>query len=147
VVITKTTEIPEKTDVVDLLNDAIALEYAAAIQFTTWASLLEGLDGEPVRARLKEMAPGELKHAQLLLDRLWALGAKPTMKVRETKLVHGVREILDAAIEVEEQAVAQYRSLFARVTRKSMLLWETVEEILEDEEAELEELRRLRGGR
>lgn len=137
-------EAPKK-DVAELLNEAVALEYAAAIQFQTWASVAEGFDGDQVAQVLRTMAPGELGHAQQLLDRLWALGERPAMKVGKTKLVHGAGAILDAAIEVEEQAVAHYRMLLGRITRKSMLLWETVEEILEDEEEELEKLRRLKG--
>ena len=139
-------EAPRK-DVAELLNNAIALEYAAAIQFQTWASVAEGLDGEQIGAVLRLMAPGDLGHAQQLLDRLWALGEQPRMQVGKTRLVRGANEILDAAIGVEEEAVAIYRSLLSRITRKSMLLWETVEEILEDEEAELEKLKRLRGTR
>lgn len=134
-----------KRDVAELLNEAIALEYAAAMQFQTWAAFAEGLDGEQIGSVLRAMAPGELGHAQQLLDRLWALGESPQMKVGNVKLVRTAPEILDAAIEVEEQAVEHYRKLLSRITRKSMLLWETVEEILEDEEAELEKLRRLKG--
>jgi bacterioferritin (cytochrome b1) len=64
------------------------------------------------------MAPGEAKHAQMLLDRLSALGAESTMRVAETKLVRSVPEILDAAIDLEERAVAHYRALRSRITRK-----------------------------
>lgn len=136
----------ERADIVQLLNEAIALEYAAAIQFVTWSSLVEGLDGDPVRAKLREMAPGELEHARLLNDRLWALGAKPTLAVGHTKLVSAdPQKVLDAAIAVEEGAVAHYRKVFSSINRRSMVLWETIEEILEDEEQELEDLRRLRG--
>lgn len=139
-------EAPRK-DLAELLNNAIALEYAAAIQFQTWASLAEGFDGEQIGTVLRQMAPGELGHAQQLLDRLWALGELPQMTVGKTRLVRRPDEILDAAIAVEEEAVATYRTLLGRITRKSMLLWETVEEILEDEEGELEKLKRLRGRR
>lgn len=136
----------DRADIVSLLNEAIALEYSAAIQFVTWASLVEGLDGEPVRERLTKMAPGELEHARLLLDRLWALGGTPTLEVGETKLVGSEPEkILDGAIAVEESAIAHYRKIFGSINRRSMVLWETIEEILEDEEEELEDLRRLRG--
>ncbi|MGH2499474.1 MAG: ferritin-like domain-containing protein [Candidatus Limnocylindria bacterium] len=134
-----------KRDVAELLNEAVALEYSAAIQFQTWAAFAEGLDGEQIGSVLREMAPGEIGHAQRLLDRLWALGEKPTMKVGKVRFLTDCRQILDGAIEVEEQAIAHYRTLFRRLTRKSMVLWETIEEIIEDEEQELEKLRRLRG--
>jgi bacterioferritin (cytochrome b1) len=135
---------PPKRDVAALLNEAIALEYAAAIQFQTWAAFAEGFDGEQLGAMLRAMAPGELGHAQQLLDRLWAIGERPTLEIGPTKFLTDTNEILDAAIAVEEQAMTHYRTLLSRITRKSMLLWETVEEILEDEEQELEKLRRLK---
>jgi bacterioferritin (cytochrome b1) len=138
---------PPKRDVAGLLNEAIALEYAAAIQFQTWAAFAEGFDGQQLGDMLRAMAPGELGHAQRLLDRLWAIGETPSMKVGPTRHLTDASEILDAAIQVEEQAMTHYRALLSRITRKSMLLWETVEEILEDEEEELEKLRRLKGPR
>lgn len=134
-----------KRDIAELLNEAIALEYAAAMQFQAWAAFAEGYDGEQLGGTLRAMAPGELGHAQQLLDRLWALGAKPTMKVNQVRFLSDPKEILDAAIAVEQQAMDHYRKLLSRITRKSMKLWETVEEILEDEEEELERLRRLKG--
>jgi bacterioferritin (cytochrome b1) len=134
-----------KRDVAALLNEAIALEYAAAIQFQTWSAFAEGYDGQQLGEVLRAMAPGELGHAQQLLDRLWALGERPTLVVGPTRFLTDPREILDAAIEVEAGAMAHYRALLSRITRKSMLLWETVEEILEDEEEEFEKLKRLRG--
>lgn len=134
-----------KRDVAALLNEAIALEYAAAIQFQTWAAFAEGYDGQQLGEMLRAMAPGELGHAQLLLDRLWAMGEKPTLMVGSTKFLTDPAKILDAAIEIEEGAMTHYRTLLSRITRKSMLLWETVEEILEEEEEELEKLKRLRG--
>jgi bacterioferritin len=135
-----------KQAVAELLNQAVALEYAAAIQFQTWAAFAEGLDGEQIGAVLREMAPGELGHAQQLLDRLWALGETPALKVGPLRFLREPSEILDGAIGVEEEAIAHYRRIFGRITRKSMVLWETIEEILEDEEQELERLRRLKGG-
>lgn len=139
-----TRKAPER-DVAALLNEAIALEYAAAIQFQTWAAFAEGFDGEQLGTMLRQMAPGELGHAQQLLDRLWAIGEKPTLTVGQTRFLTDPREILDAAIAIEEGAVTHYRTLLSRITRKSMLLWETIEEILEEEEEELEKLRRIRG--
>jgi hypothetical protein len=83
----------------------------------------------------------------MLLDRLSALGGRVEHACGGDEAGAQRAQILDAAIDLEERAVAHYRALRSRITRKSMLLWETVEEIIEDEEAELERLRRLRGRR
>ena len=42
-----------KEDIVKLLNEALALEHAARIQYLAHAELVDGLNSEPIIARLK----------------------------------------------------------------------------------------------
>ena len=134
-----------KEKVVQALNEALSLEYASLIQLLTNASYAEGMNAPILRDVLHEMASEEVEHAKQLLERLWALGAKPTTQVGRIQLAKTSTAILDTQIAEEEMAVKAYSELLKKFPRTDVALYETIEAILEDSIRDLEKLRRLRG--
>ena len=130
------------------LNQALAQEHACWIRYLTHAAVLTGPYAELVAGRLKEIAGDEAKHAEKLRDRITALDGRPGMEVAREDLIaaRDLEKILEVNIREEEKAIALYREILKAISHDdALLLYETIEEILQDEHEHLEELTRLRG--
>ena len=129
-----------------MLNNALAQEHACQIRYLTHAAVITGPYAELVANRLKEIAEDEKNHAIQLRDRITALGGTPTMEVDNKDLIHAktLKEILDVNIREEEGAIQLYGSILEAVGHEGAILFETVEDILKDEQEHKEELERLR---
>ncbi len=136
-----------KQQIIKMLNEALAQEHACQIRYLTHAAVITGPYAEPVASRLKEIAEDEKEHAIKLRDRITALGGTPTMEVAKGDLVpaKGLKEILRVNLKEEEKAIAFYRSILGAVGAEGEILYETIEEIIQDEQEHKEELLRLRG--
>jgi bacterioferritin len=135
-----------KEKLVIMLNNALAQEHACQIRYLTHAAVITGPYAELVANRLKEIAEDEKNHAIQLRDRITALGGTPTMEVDNKDLIHAktLKEILDVNIREEEGAIQLYGSILEAVGHEGAILFETVEDILKDEQEHKEELERLR---
>ncbi len=137
----------EKGKLIKMLNEALAQEHACQIRYLTHAAVITGPYAEVVANRLKEIAEDEKEHAMKLRDRITALGGTPTMEVAREDLIPASRlkDILRVNVKEEDKAIAAYRSLLHAVGQEGEILYETIEEILQDEQEHKEELERLRG--
>ena len=134
----------DKKKVVKLLNQALTLEVTTYIRYSTQASVLTGPYAVTIGDKLKQMAAEELRHADLLRDRLVALGKIPATNVVEVTVGNKLNKMLEINIKEETKAVEIYRQLMRLVPKEeSLVLYETVEDILCEEEKDLEELDRL----
>ena len=134
----------DKKKVVKLLNQVLTLELATYIRYSTQAAVLTGPYAVSIGDKLKRMAAEELRHADLLRDRLVALGEKPTTEVADVDVGNKLKKMLEININVERKAVEIYKLLMRLVPKdESIVLYETVEDILCEEEKDLEELDRL----
>lgn len=134
----------DKKKVVKLLNQALALEYATYVRYSTQAAVLTGPYAVTIGDKLKQMGAEELRHADLLRDRLVALGEKPTTDVGDVDVGNKLKKMLEININTEKKAVEIYKQLMRLVPKdESLVLYETVEDILCEEEKDLEELDRL----
>ncbi|HLC41980.1 MAG TPA: ferritin-like domain-containing protein [Methylomirabilota bacterium] len=135
-----------KEKLIKMLNEALAQEHACQIRYLTHAAVVSGPYADAVAGRLKEIAEDEKGHAIKLRDRITALGGVPTMEVARKDLIAAktLAEILAVNLKEEAAAIAMYRSVLRAVGKEGELLFETVEEILKDEQEHKEELERLR---
>jgi bacterioferritin len=136
----------DRKKITEVLNSALAQEHACQIRYLTHAAVITGPFAEAVASRLKEIAEDEEKHAAKLRDRITALGGTPTMEVARGDLIPArkLREILDVNLKEEEKAINLYRSILKMVQEEGEILFETIEEILQDEQEHKEELERLK---
>ena len=90
------------------MNEDLAHEYAAVIQYRTYASAVTG----PYRQELREFfaaeIPDELGHAQLLADKIVALGGKLTVQPAAVKFTEDPREMLANSLADEEATLTRY---------------------------------------
>lgn len=98
----------DKQELIDRLNEDLAGELAAIIQYLTYAAKATG----PYRPQLTEFFLAEVAdeqgHAQFLANKIVALGGEPTTTPREIPLKNGNREMLQAVLEAERRAVTDY---------------------------------------
>ena len=124
------------------LNSMLKQEHACAIRYATHAAVISGPYAEVVSARLKEIAADEIDHAERLRDRITALGGVPTMdiSIEDLKPAHTLAEILKINIDEEKQAIEHYRKIFEMISPDNAILYETVQDLIMDEQEHLEEL-------
>lgn len=98
----------DKKALIDKLNEDLAGELSAVIQYTTYAAKATG----PYRPQLSEFFLAEVAdeqgHAQFLANKIVALGGEPTTTPRPVAKASTNREMLQAVLEAEERAVADY---------------------------------------
>lgn len=136
----------DKKKVLDALNEALSQEYSTVIKFLTLSAVVKGLEAEPLRKLLKSKAGDELNHAAELTDRIVAMGGTPTTSVAKISISTDIKQILSYAVKQEQNLVDIYQKIM-KLTPKSenILLYETMEHLLEDELKDLEEFQRLAG--
>ncbi|MGC9554585.1 MAG: ferritin-like domain-containing protein [Thermoplasmatota archaeon] len=130
-------------ELVKLLNRALADEWLAYYQYWIGAQVLEGpLRGE-AEAELLEHAADELRHAQMLVDRIIQLGGMPLLTPEdwyewtncgyEAPTDPSVRRIVEQNIEGEQCAIRTYRKLVDLTKETDPVTYEMALEIMRDE--------------
>lgn len=97
-----------KQTLIDHLNEDLAGELGAIIQYITYAAKATG----PYRPQLSafflaEVADEQL-HAQYLANKIVALGGEPTTTAREVPAAASNKEMIEAVLAAERRAVADY---------------------------------------
>ena len=128
------------------LNRMLAQEHACAIRYATHAAIVSGPYSETVAARLKEISTDEILHAEKLRARILALGGTPTMDVStaDLKPATSLEEILEVNIEEEADAIRSYTEILESLSMSNVILFQTIQEIIRDEQEHLEELDALK---
>ena len=133
-------------ELIAALNGMLEQEHACAIRYSTHAAIVSGPYSETVAARLKEIAGDEQLHAEKLRDRILALGGTPSMgvSVADLKPARTLETILKVNIAEEQNAIAGYTRILEEVPISNVILFQTLQELIRDEQEHLEELAALR---
>lgn len=98
----------DKKTLVDRLNEDLAGELGAIIQYLTYAAKATG----PYRPQLAQFFLAEVAdeqaHAQFLANKIVALGGEPTTRPRPVPAAKTNREMLEAVLAAERQATQDY---------------------------------------
>jgi bacterioferritin len=90
------------------LNVDLAHEYAAVITYRTYASQVQGQWRMELRQFFEAEIPDELGHAQILADKIVALGGTPTTQAAPVKAARDAKEMLRNALEAEIETIDRY---------------------------------------
>jgi bacterioferritin len=97
-----------KEELIKGLNEDLAGEYQAIIMYTTYAATVSG----PHRESLKEFFTTEITdeqgHAQLLSNKIAALGGTPTTKPAPVPEARELRGMLQNVLKAETETIARY---------------------------------------
>jgi len=133
-----------KTKLIQHLNEDLAEELTAVIQYTIYASKVTG----PYRPELSKFflaeITDELTHAQILANKIVALGGAPTTTPNPIPQAHTNKEMLEAILAAEKRAVASYtaRAEEAREAKEIGLAIQ-LENLIVDETGHKEEIERM----
>src|SRR5256885_1106867 len=98
----------DKLTLISHLNEDLASEYAAIIQYIDYAAKTSG----PFRPELSKFflteVTDEQGHAQFLSNKIVALGGEPVTVPAKIKATKTNREMLEAVLEAERLAVNGY---------------------------------------
>ncbi len=98
----------KKDELINKLNEDLASEFGAIIQYLTYAARATG----PYRPQLSQFFLAEVAdeqlHAQYLANKIVALGGEPTTVPRAVSTPETNRGMLQAVLEAERQATQSY---------------------------------------
>jgi len=143
----------EINEVIRLLNKAYADEWLAYYQYFIEAKVIKGIMKDAAIAELNQHATDELRHANMVADRILQLGGTPLLNPKEwfTHTNCGYEEpkefdvvaILEDSIKGEQCAISTYSTLADIVKDKDIVTYDIVSQILADEVEHEEDLQAL----
>jgi len=97
-----------KRDLIEGLNEDLRGEFQAVIMYRLYASMVQGPYRQELRTFFANEIPEELLHAQLLADKISALGGTPAAVPAPVKVVADAKAMLEVALEAEISTLARY---------------------------------------
>ena len=94
-----------------LLNDAIARELQVIVQYMWQHVLWSGVKGYAVKDAFKAIAIDEMKHAEMIAERLNYFDGVPTTKPTPIFIGKTLKEMLEADKKDEEGAIDLYKEI------------------------------------
>jgi bacterioferritin len=109
---TRTEQQPKAKDstreLLDGLNQDLRGEFQAIIMYRLYASLVQGPWRQELRAFFANEIPEELGHAQILADKIAALGGTPATEPTPVKVVKEAKAMLETALAAEVETIDRY---------------------------------------
>ena len=134
----------DKQTLIDALNRDLAGELSAITQYITYSAKATG----PYRPQLAQFFLAEVAdeqlHAQFLANKIVALGGEPTTEAREVPKASTNKEMLEAVLAAERQAVADYTARAEQADEfgdKGLCV--QLEDMVRDESSHAEETERI----
>lgn len=131
-------------ELIDGLNEDLAGEYSAVIQYTYYASTVTGMAFQILKPFFENEIPDEQGHALYLSEKIKTLGGEPTTKPAEVKQVSDVADMLKEARRAEKETIERYeqRKKQAEALGYTELVVK-LEDMIADETGHMEEMDRL----
>ena len=95
----------DKEQAIELLNEALRLQYRSALQFTLTSGSLFGFEVQAIGDRLWSYAQEEIADARLLIEKVVALGGSPSTDVGELRWTGAPEDAVGWLIEAEAEAI------------------------------------------
>ena len=144
-----------ETNIVKLLNQALADEWLAYYQYWIGALVVEGPQKDNAISELNEHAQDELRHAKMIAQRIIQLGGTPILEPEDWYSQSGcgyeaptdpyITKVLEQNIKGEQCAIKFYRNFLTITREKDLKTTKMLESILLDEikhEQDLKEILR-----
>jgi bacterioferritin len=120
----------------DMLNRAIARELQVSIQYMWQHVQWKGIEHYAVSEQLKEIAIGEMKHAEKIAERLWYLGGKPTTQPSPIFVGDKLEDMLGFDVKAELEAINMYKEIMEIAQKEGDVATKEIFEEIEEEEEE-----------
>jgi bacterioferritin len=98
----------KKKRLIEGLNEDLRGEFQAIIMYRLYASMVQGPYRQELRAFFANEIPEELAHAQILADKIAALGGTPAAVPAPVTVVAEAKAMLEAALKAEVETIDRY---------------------------------------
>jgi bacterioferritin len=95
-------------ELIDGLNQDLRGEFQAVIMYRLYASMVQGPWRQELRAFFANEIPEELAHAQILADKISALGGTPAAEAAPVKVMQDAKAMLETALAAEIETIGRY---------------------------------------
>ena len=140
----------EVEELIKLLNRAYADEWLAYYQYYIEEKVVKGIMKDAAIAELNQHAQDELRHADMVAQRILQLGGTPLLNPKEW-FVHtncgyeepkdfNVVAILEDAIKGEQCAIKTYSDIIEVTRNKDIVTYDIISQIIADEVEHEEDL-------
>ena len=127
-----------KQQLIEALNEDLAREYQAVIQYRTYASAVRG----PYRRELRAFFETEIADELTLADKVVSLGGTPATQNAPVRFTDDARQMLQNALEDEEATIKRYVERRSQAEElKEYGLAVDMDDLIADESKHRDELR------
>lgn len=98
-----------RKEMVDLLNQDLAMEYQAVIAYTVYSQTMKGAKYLHIAKELEKHAGEELSHALQIAKQIDYFNGTPVVQPKEVKLSDKPEEMLRFDLENERRTILNYR--------------------------------------
>lgn len=132
-----------REELVENLNKALSYELAGVIQYSQHSFLITGPDREVFKDFFRDMAEEAQDHAEVLGDKVVALGGIPTVEPAMIRQSTELKEMLKQGLELEREAMAAYMAAWAACDDNDLPQKFWLEGQISEEQMHIEELEKL----
>ncbi len=105
----KTSQIPSRQEMIDLLNEDLAREYQAIIAYVVYSQTLKGAEYKSIADELAVHAAEELSHAIQIAKQIDYFNGTPTTTPKPVKMSDKPKDMLKFDLENEMKTIRNYR--------------------------------------
>jgi bacterioferritin len=98
----------KKQQLIEGLNEDLRGEFQAIIMYRLYASMVQGPYRQELRTFFANEIPEELTHAQVLADKIAALGGTPAAEPTPVEVVSDAKAMVEAALKAELATIDRY---------------------------------------
>jgi bacterioferritin len=131
-------------ELLEMLNKGIARELQVSIQYMWQHVMAKGIEGAVVENTFRQIALAEMKHAEILSERLVFLDGVPTLNPDTVHIGHTLDAMLKENVQAEEEAIDLYKQAIQLASKEGdYTTRRMLEEILSNEEEHLDKFSTL----
>ncbi|MEM6690183.1 MAG: ferritin-like domain-containing protein [Planctomycetota bacterium] len=132
----------ENQDLIEQLNAILRHEWTGVAQYAQASFMVQGVWRQVYAEKFEEDAQESFGHAELIGEKIAALGAIPTTTRNEISQSTDVHEILQFSLKFESKAVEMYlRAIELAANDRPLVVF--LEDILRDEQEGVDEYTKL----
>ena len=109
--------VPTREDLVNGLNEDLAREYKAIIQYVVFSSTLKGAEYGNIAEQLEKHASDELDHALKVAKQIDYLGGDPVVKGKDAETSNEPKKMLEIDLLAEQETIKNYRERIQQAER------------------------------
>jgi bacterioferritin len=131
------------TELIENLNRALSLELSGVIQYMQHSFLVTGQDREVFCSFFRDQSKESRKHAEILGDKVVALGGVPTVEPGDILQSTDLGEMLRQDLQLERTALEAYIAAWKSCTDQDLGTRFLLEERIAQEQQHVEEFEKL----